>query len=386
MRLAPLLLAAFALQIAADEPGILTYEGTIYTEVEKIKGHHLDTDKITLDDQTEKLSTFYSIINYELPFMENRWLLNLEVRAALELNTQEYTNPVYKELYGSDEINRVTLSQASVDYYSDSFALSVGRNRLDLDWLSGSFDSAIFYGVNDWIEARAFWFINYYDFQYNYYTKYEDINDNKGIGGLYLQSGEKQKQFEWALYYYHVFDQGYLAGVKFYKELLTFGINGSYSYLGQIDESRLPKESIWRIWSDIIVDDDNTLEFGYSQTGENGLLGMLRFGAHDFSQFYLNNAIDRKDAANLYLQYNYEADRFSFECVGGITSYHDKSLIGSKLITQKMHSFEVDLNIGYALSKHTSVALGYMLLDLDEKDNLNFDQDLITLSLSLQLL
>lgn len=384
MRLAFFLFSALLL-FGADEPSRLSYEGTLYTEIETIKGHQLDTESITLDDQKKRLTTFYSIFNYELPFMDNRWQLNIQARAALELNSDDYTNPVYKQLYGADEISHLSLSQASVDYYADSFALSVGRNRLDLDWLTGSFDSAIFYGISDWIEARAFWFINYYDFQYNYYTKYENINDDKGIGGLYLQNGELQKQLEWAFYYYHVFDQGYLAGAKFYKELLPFGINGSYSYFGQIDDSRLQKESIWRIWSDVIVDDENSLEFGYSQTGEKGLLSMLRFGAHDFSQFYLTNAIDRSDAKNLYLQYNFESNRLSFECIGGVTSYYDKTLIEKKLIEKKMHSFEVDLNIAYALTEHLSVALGYMLLDLDEKDNLNFDQDLITLSLSLQL-
>ncbi len=44
--------------------------------------------------------------------------------------------------------------------------------------------------MKPWIETRLFWFIDYYDFQYNYFTKYTGINDDKGIAGIYLQSGE----------------------------------------------------------------------------------------------------------------------------------------------------------------------------------------------------
>ena len=49
-----------------------------------------------------------------------------------------------------------------------------------------------------------------------------------------------------------------------------------------------------------------------------------------------------------------------------------------------MDAYEIDLHASYALNDHTTVTLGYMLLDLDEQDTLNFDQDLLSLSVSAQ--
>ena len=211
-----LLLLLFIALLEASASGTFSMEGTLYTEMEETNAHPVDSGgvlpNVTFKDETQKLTTFYTIMNYTLFSQDEQWALNLEGRAALQLGSDDYTNPVYRSLYGDEEINQAVLTEASVDYYAERFAFSIGRNQLDLDWLSGSFDSVIAYGMGEWIEARAFWFVNYYDFQYNYYTKYTDINDNKGIAGLYLQSGEALQTWEWAWYYYHIFDEGYLSG------------------------------------------------------------------------------------------------------------------------------------------------------------------------------
>ncbi len=373
----------------AGELGTLSYESTLYYESGKTKVDTIDTGtmlpNLTFDDQTQQFSTFYSILGYELASSDSQWVLNLEGRVALKLHNNNYSNRFYRKLYGNENINQAVLTEASIDYYDTNFALSFGRNRLDLDWLSGSFDSVMAYGVSDFIQMRTFWFINYCDFQYNYYTKYKEINDNKGIGGLYLQNAKARQQMEWAFYYYHVFDKAYLSGIKLQKSLNIFSLNASYSYLGNIGESRLSKESFLRLWSDININDNNGFGFGYSQTGENGLLSMLKFGAHSFSQFYLSNALDRSKAKNFYLKYSYENTLFLFESIAGVTSYRGKSLIRLQQTETKMRSFEVDLNLWYALSENIMLSLGYMLLDLDKKDNLAFDQNLLTLSLSMQL-
>ncbi len=130
--------------------------------------------------------------------------------------------------------------------------------------------------------------------------------------------------------------------------------------------------------------ENHYFKLGYAQTGENGLTAMLRFGEHAFSPIYLTAALERPEAKNLYLCYKYENDHLFIDTVGGITSYRDKMLENGHLIKQRMQAFEIDLHAGYALNDHATLTLGYMLLDLDGKDNLAFDQDLITLSLSVQ--
>ncbi len=383
-----LFLLFFTPALIAHESSALQIEGTLYSEIETTKGHTLQTERpggnLTFANESEKLTTFYAIVNYSHTSDNEKWLLNLEGRAALKLFADSYSSPVYRALYGNESINQALITQASIDYYDDDFAWSAGRNRLDLDWLSGSFDSILFYSMKPWIETRLFWFIDYYDFQYNYYTKYTGVNEDKGIAGIYLQSGEALRDWEWALFYYHIFDQAYLGGAKLSKALDFVNIQAKYSYLKSISGGKLPDESFLQLWAETEVSEHQSVTLGFSKTGEHGLSAMLRFGAHSFSPFYLTGAIDRPDAKNLYLHYKYENNRFFFETIGGITSYRDKALEQTKLIAKDMNALEIDIHAGYALNDDTTLTLGYMLLDPDEKDNLAFDQNLLTLSMSVQ--
>ena len=383
-----LFLLFFTPALTAHESPALEIEGTLYSEIETTQGHTLQTERpggdLSFADESERLTTLYTIVNYTHTSDDEKWVLNLEGRAALKLTADPYTIPVYRTLYGNEAVNRALITQASIDYYDDDFAWSAGRNRLDLDWLSGSFDSVLFYSMKPWVETRLFWFIDYYDFQYNYYTKYTGINDDKGIAGIYLQSGEALQNWEWACFYYHVFDQAYLGGLKLSKPLDFMNIQAKYSYLKPISGGKLPDESFLQLRAETEISEHHSITLGFSQTGEHGLTAMLRFGAHAFSPFYLTGAVDRPDAKNLYLHYKYENDRFFLETVGGITSYRDKALEQTKLTTKEMNAREIDIQASYALNTDTTLTLGYMLLDLGEKDNLAFDQNLLTLSMSVQ--
>ncbi len=165
LKVAPLMRLLFLLFYAtflfANESGNFTFESTLYSEQERIKGHTIDTSgtglpHLTFDNETQHFTTLYTIIGYTLPLAEETWVVNLEGRGAFELKSDTYNNPVYKNLYGSEPVNQAILSQASIDYYGDSFAWSIGRSQLDLDWLSGSFDTVMLYSVGAWIETRAF--------------------------------------------------------------------------------------------------------------------------------------------------------------------------------------------------------------------------------------
>ena len=386
IRLSILLLPSVLL--AAQNYGRLSYEGMVHYETETTKGHTINLEQPlpnkVYDDEKQHLCVFYSVLGYELQSSNGRWALNLEGRANIQLEKGEYTTPAYVQKFSFEDINTAMLSEASIDYYTDSVALSIGRNVVDMDWLSGSIDAVMAYGTTEMIEARAFWFTDYYDFQYNYYTKHKEINDGKGISGLYLQSGEALKQLQVCAYYYLMADRQYIVGTKLYTELKPFSLNASYAYLGTLQNAMMKEEEFWRIWSSVIVADNHSFEVGYSRTGNNGLVAMLQFGSHPFSQFYLSNALDRPKAQNGYLQYSYEDDELFFECIGGITSYYGTTLQSSHLVPQWMQSYEVDLNVGYALGDHLLIELSYMTLDLDHRDILEFDQNLFMAELVVQ--
>ncbi|MEA3387444.1 MAG: hypothetical protein U9Q66_03545, partial [Patescibacteria group bacterium] len=210
----------------------MTFESILHYEHENIKGHDLVTPllKHRFKDDEQNLATFFNILSYSYLSQDDTYGFNLEGRANLKVSKSEYSAPIYLEKYSLDDINHAMLSMASIDLHNNYLSLSLGRNRVDLDWLHGSIDSLILFHENSIFSARAFWFLNYYDMQVNYTKSVESLNDNKGMYGLYLQSGEYFEQFELSLYYYLLQDMREMLGtqVKLYMSD-TLSIHGSYT-------------------------------------------------------------------------------------------------------------------------------------------------------------
>ena len=353
------------------------YEGNLHYELESIKAN-----RYKFKDDSQNLATFYSTFGYEFLTKDDKWAFEFEMRANFKLQKQNYQTPFYRKKYPTNSEKNLFVSMALVDYYGENYAFSVGRNIIDLNWLSGSVDSITAYAINEIVQIRAFWILNYYDFNYNYYIKYQNINNNRGIGGIYLKNSKPLNDFDIEAYFYSAFDDQFLTGIKFYKTLKTFDIQGSFS----LSDRNNKQESFLEFSINKNLKDIHNIEFGYSKTSDSGLDSMLKFGSYPFSKFYLSNSLDRSDAQNIYLQYSFESDKFFINSIAGITSYMGKYVKSlNDISNQKLSSYEIDLTLGYKISNNLSLTLGYMILDLDEKDSLEFDQDLALITLSMEL-
>jgi hypothetical protein len=278
------------------------------------------------------------------------------------------------------------LSVASVDYYHDNFAFSVGRNKIDFDYLYGSVDSIMTYYGDEYISATAFWFLNYYDFQYNYFTKYENINNDEGVYGLYLQSGEKLDNFIISIYNYGTRDGEYLTGFSAALEINDFVLNSSFTYANSfLDRAFLNQERYNRVWIDY-YHDKSIFEIGVSKTGDSDLYLMLVFGSYPFSEFYLTNNINKKEARNIYAKYSYEDANFALNLVGGSTYFMAEQIIADKIFEVEANSYELDARIDYYFNKHWSVDVSFSYLKNSTNASLEFDQQLVSTNVVFQWL
>ncbi len=367
--------------LLAQEYGTFTFESVVHYEDETTYGHDVFIPKIldrSYGDEHQNLATFFNILGYQYLAPNDTFAINLEGRANLQLSKDEYETPIYINKFNVESINQAIVSVASIDLYTDYFALTLGRNEVAMDWLVGSIDTIMLYHENDYFSTRAFWFYNYYDFQVNYFAKNEDINDKKGFYGLYLQSGEYFEAIELSLYYYLTQSVYALMGTHLtYFPSYELSLHASYSLAKDLREHKSFDETYSRLWGEYLLNEYHGIELGMSLTGKYLLFAMPQFGAHPFSEFYLGNEIARPKAENYYLAYEYLDDQFYLQSVYGQTRYFDDTIKRGRITKNWMRSQEFDITAGMFINDNLSFDCSYMYKDIDDKDFLSFDQELI---------
>ncbi len=362
-----LIISIFILAIFAQDKR-LNYQGMLFYEQSS------KTNRVK-SKENQYLFSFYSILEYGLLSKDEKWGLNFEAVANIKLKDSNYKTTTYKKKFSSNNSSSfLSISMASIDYYNQNFAISVGRNIIDLDYLSGSVDSILGIYLYESFQIRAFWFLNYYDFGYNYYIKYKNLNDNKGIGGIHIQSKNIIKDFEFRLYYYSALNTQYLVGVKFLKEFYSFNLEGSFAY-----SNGYKSESFLEFSIDKTLYNRHIFEIGYSKSSKDGLKDMLKFGSYPLNKFYLANSLDKDDAKNIYIKYSFDKDNYYINTIVGKTDYVKKYQKVQNTKYEKLNSYEIDLVAGYILRDNLLLEFGVIMLDSFE-----VDQNLLFLMLSME--
>ncbi len=381
-----LLFSLLSMSLFAENYGILQFESTLHYENEKVFGHDIVIPgvlKKTYGDEHQNLATFFAVLAYRYLDEDDIFSINLEGRANYKLSKKEYQTPIYIDKYNLDELDQAMVTVASIDLYSRYASVTLGRNNVHMDWLNGNIDTVMLYHEDSYLSARAFWFYNYYDFQVNYISKVEDVNDGRGIYGLYLQSGERFESFELGLYYYLMQSVRNIGGAKlslYPTEQLT--LNGSYSFSNDLRDGHSYNEEYLRFWAQYLFNQYNEISMGISITGKKGLFAMLQFGSHPFSEFYLGNEIARPKAKNYYAAYDYIDDRIYLLGICGFTEYYDDIIENRRLKKAWMRSWEADLTAGVFMGEYLTFELSYMYKDVDSRDFLEFDQQLVMVNLT----
>ncbi len=375
-----LLLAPMSVLAFDFEALRLSYRGLLHYEYDTLQAKHYFIPgivDITFGDDSQSLATFFNVLSADYTDPDSSFGYHFEATASLKLSKDEYNTPYYLRQYDIKSPNDLLVTMASIDYYAESFSLSAGRNSVESEWLQGSMDGFMFFAQGHTTSLRLFWMYNFYDLQPNYFVRYDAIADGRGVYGIVIESGLEATPIETTAYVYSAPDHFDLYGATLTlnaPDAFTLNLAGSAA---QHHPESAGYEQYWRLWGSWEAYDRHTFEVGASRTGRNGLLAMLQFGAHPFTPFYLNNNIDRSDAANAYARYSYIGRQWYVDLLYGKTAYASSQLTSRGVEQVTLSSNEADAYIGFALSKRIDIRLAWMYLDADSRDYTEPDERLI---------
>jgi len=345
------------------------FTGIVHSEVEKMMGRDKEN---SLSHDTNGFTSLYSqlLINYD--FSEDIFV-SFGAKANGVLSENNYKTESYlRSKLTSNEINKAMVSEASLNYDDGFFALNIGRQNIDYDWLLGSINGALaMVGNDDAYSLRLFWFDSYQHLQYNYFSKIKNINSNKGMYGAITKADLGDVEFSYFDYY--VQDLRNIAGTHLNYINGDFGLNVSYTSAKALSLALYNYDENFLNGSFEFLIEEHFFEVGFSKTGKNGLLAMIQMGNFMFGQFYLSNQVDRENAQDIFLKYIYANEKWRFELISGATKY-DNSFIE---IQNSMKSYEIDSYLKYNYSENVSFDVGVMYMNVDERDPLQVDQSLV---------
>jgi len=341
----------------------------VHSEVEKMIGRDRDS---TLIKDTNSFTSLYAqlVLNYD--FSEDIFV-SFGAKANGVLSENNYKTASYlRSKLTSNETNKAMISEASLNYDDGFFALNIGRQNVNYDWLLGSIDGALaMVGSDDDYSLRLFWFDSYQHLQYNYFSEIKNINSNRGMYGAIAKADLGDVEFSYFDYY--VEDLRNIAGSHINYINSNFGLNLSYASAKALSLALYDYDEKFLNGSFEFLVNEHFFELGFSKTGKNGLLAMIQMGNFMFGQFYLSNQVDRENAEDIFLKYIYADEKWRFELISGATKY-DNSFIE---IQNSMKSYEVDSYLKYSYSENLSFDIGLMYMNVDERDPLQVDQALV---------
>ncbi len=364
------LLLFFTLSLMAQEelysPYNLSFTSIVHSEYEQSLAKENNS---SFPNDSNGFASWYNILHLNYDINDN-FYLSFGAKSNLIISEKPYTAPFYlRAKLSSDELNQAIISETSLNFDSEYFALSLGRNEVDYDWLLGSMDGVIAsVGKSDALSLKLFWFQNFTQLQYNYYFKLENINDKSGIYGAIAET--KFSDVEITIFDYFMQDLRNLSGlhVNYTKDI--FALNLSYSSSQALSLAIYDyDESLLQLSGELLIN-QHYLELGASLTGENGLLAMIQLGSFMSGQFYLSNQVDRENAKNVYLKYLYGLSSWQVELIAGATNY-DNSFLS---LADNLYSYEVDGYLSYSYSRAWSLSLGIMGMNVDKNDPIGTSQ------------
>jgi len=350
----------------------LSYLGVIHSEYEQI---NLKEDENS-DKEISSLSSCFNQLNIHYRISDD-FYISLGTKVNLVIDEVLYENPKYAiTKQTKDELNKIDMSELTLNYDNDFFSFNLGRIDINYDWLSGSIDGALVsIGDDETSSLRFFWFNTFTQQGYNNYFKVDNINDNNGLYGSIFKT--KQNDFELTLYDYYMQDLRNTYGIHINYMKNSFGFDFIYTDVKALSLALYDYDETLVQFSLEYIYGFNYIELGGSYTGKNGLLAMTQLGSNIIGEFYMTNQIDRENAKNIYMKYIYLSSNWYLKLLAGVSRY-DNSFTS---IQTDLESFELDAYYRYYFSKQFFVDIGIMGIDVDERDPIDFSKLSTTLTL-----
>ena len=327
-------------------------------------------DNTVLPCDTSNYSALYQDVNLAYELDKNFFILT-----GAKTNYILYEDYFTLEPYASsqlteDELNTAIVSEASLNYDDGLFSLSLGKNSIGYDWLSGSMDGAIAMIYNDTSSLQFFWMNSYEQLYYNYYSHLDLLQDSKGLFGAIFHI--QRENYDFNFYNYNFQNKHNIFGVNSTYIYENIGVKVAYTYLDNKDNELYSYNESLLDLSLHYLYKKHYFQLGASFTGENGLYSMLGMGSYIFGQFYLSNQVDRNNAQNSFFRYSYTDNSWIFNSIIGTSIYND-----TLLVDEKLSSKELDLSTTYQINNSFSFNLGFIHMDADTKDPISANQTMI---------
>lgn len=220
---------------------------------------------------------------------------DLDVRAGIAF----HKNMQFKQ-GTSDTIiddDRMIVSSLALDYYiQNTLLLSVGRESMNLNLLTGSFDGALVVGNYGDVQAKVFYFRHYTSLQSTYYENYA----LKDLYGAHLAYSTKVWDSEVTF-----FSNGKnsISNVYLSYKIDSLMLGGEYLSLhsSTFDDEASAKVFVAYKHKDFV------LEGGMTHVYQGSLKHVYDLGGSDFTTFPLGSFLNQKNAKNVYFDivYNY---------------------------------------------------------------------------------
>ena len=250
---------------------------------------------------------------------------NLSISASTPLYTQ---NLFYKAIESKAIIN-----SASLDYYNNQTAISIGRNSLNLPLLNGNFDGFVYYQIHNNFSWRAFYFLSYEILLPTFYAKYNSLN----LKGVNLSYENRYLDIK-ATIIDDKTENMYHTNLALKYDNYAISFESAYYDSDDFLSEDVKKISFSRYKEPLF------LEFGVIKSGENGINQLLKFEQDELNSFGLGNKIYMPNAQNSYIEIGYEKNSYYLNLLLGYTTYQ-KEFDAKELDFSFEYNFSNQFNI-----------------------------------------
>jgi len=281
-------------------------------------------ESISLEEKSS-FSTAYLELKHE----------NIPTDFGVSYNISATLNaPIYRENDFYDYLEtEILLSSVSLDYYSNSSAFSLGRNRVDFALLNGNFDGVIYYKLAEIFSYKLFYFLKYETLLPSYYTQ----NDSIDILGVNVSYENKYVSVK-ATAMKNRDENIYHTKASVMHNRYTLSLEAAaYSAVGK------KNEQIAKVFASKSFN-NSFIELGYMKNFQGAIDKLLQFEQSELNYFGLGNKIYSPNAANIYMEYLVDNKNYYFDFLLGYTEYE-----------KNLQALEADISLVYYINKEINI-------------------------------
>lgn len=255
--------------------------------------------------------------------------------------------------------NNSLMTEAYIKYAMEGFAISAGRQAIDLEWL-GDYNESVVAAITAVPDTTiVLGFANRQaESGIDVSEDFSDINGNKGAYVADIKYAGLQS-VEFNPYAYSAPDVAHWYGLK--TTFTTDYVGGLVHYAASNEDvANTDDGSMLALELNTTVA-DLTAAIGYIKTGKDNGIGSMAAAGDNYVPFDSGNAIYRADARNVYGSLGYTIVGVELGALYGVTTFESNDL----------KEKELNLTAGYSITESLGTSILFANIDSDESDTSN---------------